>query len=227
VEDFRDGLEFERGLVAAYPGLLRYAEALSGSRAEAWDLVHETLERGLLNRVQFQHGDTPKAWLTTILRRIFVDRCRHARVAARLSRQWGREDDFDQDEESPASLWERFSIEDVRRALLFVAPSFRVPFAMLAFDHLSYREIGRRLSLSPGTVASRVFRARQRLREILVTGEFRLRAIEKPSGGPSAPPSSGPGVAVDPVVTQTALRLRRRARNGRSAPPSVAAAVSG
>lgn len=192
--------EFQRALVAAYPNLLRYAEALTNNRTEAWDLVHETMERSLRRQAGFKHGDCPNRWLATILRRIFIDHCRKGAVARRNARRWAREEAAEEADRasSPVSSpevpkleeevrssppWEAFSVEDVRRAVMFLAPVFRAPYSMFAFDGLSYAEIGRDLSLTPGTVASRVFRARQRLRELLLSGAFRLQLVAAPSPG--------------------------------------------
>jgi hypothetical protein len=123
------------------------------------------------------------------------------------------------DQEAPRiAAWEAFSVEDVRRALMFVPPSFRAAYALLTFDHLSYAEIGRRLSLTPGTVASRVFRARQHLREVLTSGEFRLRAVEAAPGKLVAPSA--------PVGTRKLGRVRQRARDVR-VPQAAAVAFNG
>jgi RNA polymerase sigma-70 factor (ECF subfamily) len=222
VEIHGDESEFRRALVDAYPGLLRYAEGLAGSRAEAWDLVQETMERGLRHRQRFQHGDAPNGWLTTILRRIFIDRYRQSRTTTRLSRRWtreelsAREEDEGMEEETAS---DRFSGEDVRRALMFVRPVFRIPYALFTFDRLSYGEIGRRLSLTPGTVASRVFRARQRLREVLISGDFRLRAIGSVQTDLPASPAWGP----PPQRLVRPLRARARRAASSSAQPTLEA----
>jgi RNA polymerase sigma-70 factor (ECF subfamily) len=197
----RDEEAFGRALVAAYPNLLRFAERLAGNRAEAADLVQDTIERALRCRERFQYGSEIGSWLTTILRRIFIDRCRHARVAGRLPRHRDLLHVTPSEDPSPPPAWESFSLEDVRRGLLFLKPEFRLVFEMFAFERLSYVEIGRRLSMRVGTVATRVFRARKQLCGLLLSGEFRLRAVA--AGTPAA--SSPPRQAEAPVRSVPAL----------------------
>src|SRR5262245_5421591 len=105
---------FEEGLVAFYPRLFPLALRLCRNHADAHDLVHDTIERGLRCRTLFRTGDSPNRWMCTILRRIFVDRYRsrrrhacHVAVEERLG--WAA---APADPEEPSS-WEAFSVEDV------------------------------------------------------------------------------------------------------------------
>ena len=165
--------KFEEGLVALYPRLFPLAFRLCRDRADAHDLVQDAVERGLRCRALFRTGDTPDRWMSTILRRIFVDGYRTRRrrgglVALDERTAWAASVSARQ--EPPR--WEAFSVEDVRRALLFVDPAWRETFSLFAFGNLAQDEIARRLSITRQTVASRVFRTRGRLREIFASGEY-------------------------------------------------------
>ena len=72
---------FEEGLVALYPRLFPLALRLCRDRADAHDLVQDAVERGLRCRALFRTGDTPDRWMSTILRRIFVDAIEPGAVA--------------------------------------------------------------------------------------------------------------------------------------------------
>src|SRR5262249_50007146 len=76
---------FENGLVAFYSRLFALALRLCRNRADAHDLVQDTVERGLRRRTLFRSGDMPDRWMCTILRRIFVDDCRNRRRRAHLA----------------------------------------------------------------------------------------------------------------------------------------------
>jgi len=162
---------FEEGLVALYPRLFPLALRLCRDRADAHDLVQDAVERGLRCRALFRTGDTPDRWMSTILRRIFVDgyrtRRRHTSVVP-LEDQLAWTAPASEPEEPPR--WEAFTVEDVRRALMSIEPAWRETFSLFAFGNLAQDEIAQRLSISRQTVATRVFRTRGKLREIFESG---------------------------------------------------------
>lgn len=164
---------FEEGLVALYPRLFPLALRLCRDRADAHDLVQDAVERGLRCRALFRTGETPDRWMSTILRRIFVDAYRTRRrrggvVALDERTAWSAS--ASEPEQPPQ--WEAFSVEDVRRALLFVEPAWRETFSLFAFGNLAQGGIARRLSITRQTVATRVFRTRGKLREIFESAEY-------------------------------------------------------
>jgi RNA polymerase sigma-70 factor, ECF subfamily len=168
------GAAFEEGLVALYPRLFPLALRLCRNQADAHDLVQDAVERGLRRRTLFRSGDAPDRWMCTILRRIFVDdyrsgRRRRARLGA-LEDPPRRAPALSEPEEP--SRWEAFSVEDVRRALMRIDPASRETFSLFTFENLGQHEIARRMSISRQTVATRVFRTREKLREIFASGEY-------------------------------------------------------
>ena len=169
------GAAFEEGLVAFYPRLFPLALRLCRNQADAHDLVQDTVERGLRCRTLFRTGDRPDRWMSTILRRIFIDcyrsgRRRRARLAGLEDPQRRAPSLYDPEE---PSRWEAFSVEDVRQALLCVDPASRETFSLFTFGNLAQHEIAQRLSISRQTVATRVFRTREKLREIFASGRYR------------------------------------------------------
>lgn len=63
-------------VVAALPGLYRYALALVRDPQEAEDLVQETVTKALANATAFRGEAAPATWLHTVAYRTFVDRYR-------------------------------------------------------------------------------------------------------------------------------------------------------
>ena len=66
-------------LLHAIPHLRAFAISLSGKVDHADDLVQETLLRAMANISSFQPGTNMSAWLTTILRNLFVSDYRKRR----------------------------------------------------------------------------------------------------------------------------------------------------
>jgi RNA polymerase sigma-70 factor (ECF subfamily) len=195
-----DQQDFEQAIVAAYPRLFRYARQLTRNDADAGDLLQDTIARGYSRRGGFRRGTAVDRWMFTILRRLFLDRCRHAQVEQRAGQlqydlevaaetAWTPEDEG----ESRTELWELYTIADVRSAAARLAPCLRRVYMMFAFERRSYAQIGALLAIPSGTVATRVSRARLRLRQLLLTGG--LRAQPPRNDNRDAPVSPAPAAA--------------------------------
>jgi RNA polymerase sigma-70 factor (ECF subfamily) len=167
-----DEAAFEAALVSLYPRLLRCAERLSLNRADAQDLVQDALERGLRRRALFRTGGAPDRWMTTILRRIFLDRRRSAHRQGETHAVAAREAGDGVEVAVPARASDLFDAADLRRAVGLLEQPFRDVYSLFAFEHLSHREIGRRLAMPTSTVGTRLMRARQRLRAILEANDI-------------------------------------------------------
>jgi RNA polymerase sigma-70 factor (ECF subfamily) len=57
----------------------------------------------------------------------------------------------------------------IDKALMNISEKNRAALVLFAIEGMSYKEIAEVLSISVGTVMSRIFNARQRLRELLET----------------------------------------------------------
>ncbi|HZL18139.1 MAG TPA: RNA polymerase sigma factor [Polyangia bacterium] len=175
---------FKERLVALYPQLFGLALRLCRNDADAHDLAQAAFERGLRYRDLFRSGESPDRWMSTILRRIFVDDYRTRQRRARTSLLDGHNAVTATEPEAPPA-WEDFTFADVQRALLFVDRVSREIFSLFVFGQLAQDEIARRLSMSPKTVATRVFRTRAKLRKILESGTYRRNlALVPPATDP-------------------------------------------
>jgi RNA polymerase sigma-70 factor, ECF subfamily len=154
-------------LADAEPTLRRRARRLCEDNGEVHDLLQDTFERACRRGIP-QGIHCTRAWLTRIMHRLFLDRCR---AAARHPRPQELGDDlgiasFEQGVPEPP--WKRITIEDIRQSLAQIEPVYREVYVLRAFEDLSYEEIARRLSIERITVGTRLSRARKRLREVLV-----------------------------------------------------------
>ena len=141
---------------------------LCGNAADARDLVQDTLERGLRNLERFQVGTDGRAWLLTILHRLFIDRCRSRTREPRAnvsSEELAERVAAPEGETLPA--WASISIEQLREVLGQVPEPFREVYRMHCLEGCSYDEIATRLGIAKNTVGTRLVRARRMLRELL------------------------------------------------------------
>jgi RNA polymerase sigma-70 factor, ECF subfamily len=160
-------------ILAEQAFLRRLALRLARRSADADDLVQETLLRAYRARDRFQSGTSMRAWLSTILRRLFfTERDKLRRRATQTDTDAGeplflhqaakaREPDVES--LTRDQVLDRVD-QDLREAVLRLPERYREPFLLMALEGLSYEEIAHRLRIPLGTVMSRIHRARTRLR---------------------------------------------------------------
>jgi RNA polymerase sigma-70 factor (ECF subfamily) len=158
--------ELNTAIVVAYPDLLRRSLYLTRDRDQARDLVHRTIERACASRRQLRPGSNPAHWLGAILTSQFIDELRRLR-AGPFSRSVGC-DNIAATPGDPCPVWNWLGIEDVVAATAKLPPHFREPFEMYALRGHSQRVVALRLGLPEGTIATRVFRAKRLLKQILM-----------------------------------------------------------
>jgi RNA polymerase sigma-70 factor, ECF subfamily len=140
--------------------LFRAAWALSGSRAEAEDLVQETFARVLAKPRRIRNEDDV-GYLLQVLRNTFIS---SRRAAARRLAPESLDERFEPADPSPASRPDRAA---EAREVFAVIAGLPEPFrdALVAVDvaGLSYAEAAERLGTKEATITSRLFRARARV----------------------------------------------------------------
>lgn len=140
--------------------LYRYAVWLCKDPVQADDLVQETYLRAWKSLDKLKNRDTPKPWLFTILRNEFARQ--YSRFRPELS-------EIDPDILELKDTGNDTSTEAfvLRRALDMLAEEYREPLLLQVLGGFSCEEIGAICGISKGAAMTRVFRAKQKLREIL------------------------------------------------------------
>ncbi len=138
--------------------LYRLAFSLTGNAADAEDVLQETFAGALRHLRDFQERSTIKTWLCSIL----------VRQAARLHRSRKSRQAVALDDAGPATPNNPLDTRmDVMAALGTLSPEHREVIVLRELQGMSYDEIAQILAAPRGTVESRLFRARQALRERL------------------------------------------------------------
>jgi len=144
---------------------------------EAEDLVQETYLSAFQHFDQFTPGTNCRAWLFAILHNKFINRVkRNGREVLELDEgqlEWarGESSEFTVTNTSPEAEFCRRVVEkDLVKALNRLPVPFRETVLLADFEGCSYKEIAQICGVPVGTVMSRLFRGRQRLREALTAG---------------------------------------------------------
>ncbi len=168
------------------------ARSLVGSREDAMDLSQETFMKIFRARDTFREGDPFLPWFHRILRNTCFSFLRkNGRLRKRSLSAMGSIDDdspdYDLVDESPGP---EAIVREAERKQLFqeglarLSSRDREILTLRHFKHLSYKEIADSLGIPQGTVMSRLFHARRRLRELLAD-----KLLELPD--PAAPKTQG------------------------------------
>ncbi len=148
-------------LVELIPRLRRYARALAGDRASADDLVQDTLERAWAKLHLYRRGTDLRAWLFTVMHNVHVNKLRATRTTDPL------------DEDTPeiaqrAAQGDSLMVRDLDRSIALLPADQRAVLLLVTLEEMSYEQVARTLGIPMGTVMSRLSRAREKLRAMML-----------------------------------------------------------
>ena len=142
------------------PAVYRLAYARTGSHADAEDIMQDVFLRLLTKAPAFTGDDHAKAWLLKVT----------ANRSADLFRSpWQKKVPLEEAAELPAP--EEPAPGETLEAVLALPAKLRVVVHLFYYEELSVAEIARLLNLRESAVKTRLFRARDRLRQSLLKGE--------------------------------------------------------
>lgn len=162
---------FKERLVGLQGNLLSFAYQLTSDKEEAQDLLQDTTLKALDNEGKYVENTNFKGWIFTIMRNIFINNYRQqVRQATVVDKT---EDLYHLNicQESGLNTPEgSYAVKEISQAVSEFTDDYRVPFNMYVAGY-KYNEIAEHLGLPLGTVKSRIFFARKRLRAQL--GDYR------------------------------------------------------
>jgi RNA polymerase sigma-70 factor (ECF subfamily) len=148
----------------------RIAYAVLRSHPDAEDATQETFFRALRYRRKLPAVEDHKSWLARIAWRVAVERCRKTSRKREISLA-------DPEKPLPEIASAESSAEDaiegsevnalLERFIAALPKKLRAPLILSTVEEMSPPEVAATLGISPAAVRSRVFRARQILREKL------------------------------------------------------------
>jgi RNA polymerase sigma-70 factor (ECF subfamily) len=163
---------FEQKLAESRPRLYRLALTWCRNRSVAEDVVQETLSKALAQAGKLRDFEAMHGWLLAIMANCWKDHYRRCRETENI-------DDVSEhllaDEATPEEECVQSQVvRRVRAAVLNLPPRQRQVVTLVDLEECSYSEVACILEIPVGTVMSRLSRARQALRELLL--EFRVPA---------------------------------------------------
>lgn len=142
----------------------RVAWSWCRDRALAEDLVQEALTKGFKNLDQLRDPAALRAWLFDILTNCWRDYLRRMRVTEDIS---AVPEDL-AELTLPSGNEEAEIVAKVREAVAQLPLGQREVLTLVELEGFSYSEVAGMLRIPEGTVRSRICRARETLRELLI-----------------------------------------------------------
>jgi len=160
---------FETLMLPHLDAAYNLAKWLLRNEDDARDVVQEAYLRAFKSFGGF-HGSNGRPWLLTIVRNTAYNLIKKNQTAS-LTISFDEEQHvLDRESTSPATVVEQDEESKlVRQAMERLPDEFREVLVLRHLEGLSYKEIADVAHLAPGTVMSRLARARSKLREYLKT----------------------------------------------------------
>ena len=152
---------------ALHADIFRYGYWLCGDKHVAEDITQETFLRAWRSLESLKDDKAAKAWLITILRR---------ENARRFERKQFDYSDVEQDhleDHISSSSEEQVEQHIIRRHIAKLELEYREPLLLQVIGGFSGEEIAGILELNRNTVMTRLFRARNQLKDVLEQPQMR------------------------------------------------------
>ena len=157
-------IEFNSYFKSLESKLFPAAYRLTNNYEDARDLVQETAIRAFTNRMKFEVGTNFQAWVITIMRNTFINIYRKKKNRNTHCEPTGSFI-FEHNSTPEKNLADsNMMMTELNGMLEELSDTYKVPFS-LYFEGFKYEEIGQMLEVPVGTVKSRIFFARKKLRE--------------------------------------------------------------
>ncbi|MEZ4960637.1 MAG: RNA polymerase sigma factor [Saprospiraceae bacterium] len=143
-----------------------FAMRLTRNKDDARDLMQETTMRAFASRFKFEEGTNFKAWITTIMRNAYINEYRKQKTRHKLTQALNSNTsslNFDAVQNSGPST---IMLKELSDMLDNLGDIHRIPFQMF-FNGYEYIEIAEILGLPMGTVKSRIFFARKKMKAMI------------------------------------------------------------
>ena len=159
---------FSASLLAQLDALYRTAYYLTHDAMLAEEMVQEVALKAIRKRHTFREGANLRPWIFAILRNTIAD---HFRQKKRRPLTFSLNDKID--DQSMASdgpethFFNNVLDEEIEQALSRLPEEMRMAILLVDVEEFSYQELAEALNWPLGTVMSRLYRGRRKLKQLL------------------------------------------------------------
>jgi RNA polymerase sigma-70 factor (ECF subfamily) len=190
--------EYRQQIENEIPFLRRTVRRWHRDKADADDLVQDTLVQALANAHLWQPGTDLRAWLYTIMRNRFLAGVNKSARSASALKEFA--------EPQPTSTAHaselRLLLRDLGAALRRLSSNQRSAVLLIGVEGKSYAQAAQSMGTSVGAVRSHLSRGRDRLKTAVDGTDTRTPFAPRP-----APPAAAPAAAAQPLAVSAGDRL--------------------
>lgn len=147
--------------------LFSFALRLTRSQPDAQDLMQETAIRAFRYKDKFKVGTNFKGWVSTIMRNTYINQYRKAKKRKHVSQPIENFTFALENRNAVANAGEQeMRMKELKRMMDSIGEIYRVPFLMF-YQGYEYKEIAEHMEIPIGTVKSRIFLARQKMKALI------------------------------------------------------------
>jgi RNA polymerase sigma-70 factor (ECF subfamily) len=161
--------EFRRIYDSVFPVLFRVANRIVNSEDAAEDLCQESFFKLYEKDMVFPNMEEAKYWLIRVVKNAALNYAKRKERERRAYQRVFREG-LRQEETGEGLLVKKETQAEIKEALEKLPENLKMALIFKEYAELNYKEIGRILGISEGNVKVRVFRAREKLAELLQGG---------------------------------------------------------
>jgi RNA polymerase sigma-70 factor, ECF subfamily len=165
--------DIERELEKLYPSIYRMVSAMIwGSGLEPEDITQDVFLKAYRNASKFKNDSALSTWVYRIARNTVIDALRKKRFRNMITGFWSADSDEFVEPISPDSETDINDIREiqhiVRKSIADLAEPYRSIVVWREIEDLPYAQIAEITGESEGTLKSRLFYAKKKLRDILI-----------------------------------------------------------
>lgn len=146
--------------------LLGFAIRLTSNKVEAQELYQETLYKAFLNKEKYKDGTNFKSWITTIMRNTFINGYRKKQTRNRVEQPIENCIEVNRLYTTENKAHSNIMMNEIWAAIKLLKKQYSDPF-LLFYQGFHYNEISKVMNLPIGTVKSRIFTARKKLKGLI------------------------------------------------------------
>jgi RNA polymerase sigma-70 factor (ECF subfamily) len=156
-------IDFSQLITEHYAGLYRFAQSMCRRQGLAEDLVQQTFLQWARKGHELRDASKAKTWLYTTIYREWLAIARKEQRNPVVEFEPDLHGGTDEPQEDP-----QVDSQTLQAALDQLPENYRAPLVLFYLRELSYKEIAETLGTPIGTVMSRLSRAKDTLRQLLI-----------------------------------------------------------